>query len=183
MIPDGIFSGSSSSHHDNPWTAWKNKRTRLGDDPKNETALVETCAAWFDPALVDRFPDLLLSGPFETTWRATSVDADVDGEYDDSNDDDDDIDRPVFRVSCAKWETTCLLARVIVGDLRRAVAADASSEERKRRAVRVAACSREAIDALEEMVEEGERKAMVRERRSRASRGERRVLSDDARPR
>ena len=119
----------------------------MGDDPKDESTLVETCAAWFDPALADRFPDLLLSGPFETTWRATSADAD--------DDDDDDLDRPAYRVSCASWETTCVLARVIVGDLRRAMVPDTPSEERKRRAVRVAACSREAIDTLERWWKKG----------------------------
>lgn len=121
----------------------------MGDDPKNESILLMTCASWFDPALADRFHDLLLSGPFETTWRATSVDAEDDAGDDDADDADDADERPVVRVSCAVWETTCVLARVIVVDLRRAMTADTPSEERKRRARRIVACSREAIDTLE----------------------------------
>ena len=149
VIPDGIFRDSNDEKKkgddDNPWTTWKKKRLRLGDDdPKDESVLLETCAAWFDPALADRLPDLLLSGPFESTWCVSSVDG-----YDDYDDENED-ERLVVRVSCVRWETTCILARAIVCDFERAIAAGTSSDERKRRARRIVVCSKHAVKTLQD---------------------------------
>ena len=115
------------------------------ESEEDESRVLETCAAWFDPALAGRLPDLLLSGPFESTWRVSSADADGYGDDDDETEDE----RPVVRVSCVRWETACVLARVIFGDFERVISADASTDERKRRARRIVACSRKAIETLE----------------------------------
>lgn len=159
VIPDAVSRDSyDEKKWSKRWDTWKKTRLLLAENPRDESTLVRTCAAWFDPNLVADRPNLLLSGPFESTWRVSfdldDDDGDDDGRYRDERDDDEDRG-PTIRASCARWETTCVLARVVALDLERTMSTDASRGERKRRAKRIVACSDEAARNLRDWRETG----------------------------
>lgn len=154
VIPDAVSRDANGEiFFSDAWNTWKKNRLLLVENPDDESILLRTCASWFDSRLVADRPNLLLSEPFESTWRVSFDIGDDEGLDDvdlDDRDDDDARRRPTIRASCANWETTCVLARAIAIDLERAMSMDATREERKKRTRRIVACSERAARTLRE---------------------------------
>ncbi len=145
MIPEARFldiNGKETQETVDEWDTWKKTRARLVENPESGSDLLAACAAWFAPTLAGELSRVVLSAPFAVGWR---VMAETDEEKETGP-------ARVVRMSCAKWESVCLLARVVTADLTEIVRPDGTDDRREELARRVVACSRKAIDELSEWI-------------------------------
>lgn len=140
FAPEKVATGSVKE-----WNLWRDSRIDMTNDFSMEgSKMLDKCREvnihWFKTL---NYPDLEVSKPFAVSWLFQE---DADNNYSDG--------RTLYTVSCAKWETVCLLARFVLLNLGEWVAhADkAPHAERLRDAV---SCSRRALMEIKEWWEEG----------------------------
>jgi hypothetical protein len=141
MIPNARFldlNGNEIPGSIDEWDKWRRARSRLVENPDSVPDLLAACAAWFDPNLAGELSRVVLSAPFAVDWSVMP-----------ETDDERESDAPrVVRMSCAKWESVCLLARVVTVDLTEIVRGQGTDERREELAKRVVACSRKAVNEI-----------------------------------
>jgi hypothetical protein len=118
------------------WNEWRKKKCK---NEKSSDDLYEICREWF---FVKDLP-ILFDKPFTSSWEITSL--------------DNDEHRTVFRVSSMKWETLCLLSRVILTNISDVCKHPTQIESNKQKLQDVVACSSRAIEELKEWWEPGNR--------------------------
>lgn len=145
FLPEPYAAEKVATGSEDEWNSWRTARIDMANDGSTDTAkMLDRCrvanAHWFK--VLNR-TTLSLDKPFAVGWLIRE-------------DEEDEDERAVYTVSCAKWETLCLLARFVLLNLREwAAHADKTRHaERLRDAV---ACSCRALVEIKRWWEDGNR--------------------------
>jgi hypothetical protein len=136
------------------WNLWRKSRIKIENEPltdiNTKKNTYDAVSEWYAIRRIPEFQTVVRTHTcFEVAWTVADIDEQT----------------VTYTMSCAKWETMCLLARVIVINLRE-WAASKNKCESANCLVDVVACSRRALQELKEWWDLGDRKAWSSEKYS-----------------